>query len=144
MDESFVTEAVSIFDVTTSYTVSLPMLPLDKLATSSFGDKCTYNPETKFLSYSIIMTLADQQPLEALPGASPAFKAAVQSLFDMPRTFLKRYLGVFSPVEVQTPLSSMPTTFPYLLDYERNSTMIRTHRPSTALLRLLLLDCRFY
>ena len=111
LDESVVTQAVSILDGTTSSTVSLPSLPPDSLATSSMGDKCIYNPETKLLTYSGTMTLADQQTLKALPGASAAFTDAVQSLFDMPRTFLKRYLGAFSPVEVQTPLSTMPTTF---------------------------------
>lgn len=108
LDQSVITQALSIFNGTASYTVPLATPPPSGLVSSSLGDRCTYDAANQILSFQGVMMLSEQQTLTGLAGASTDFENAVGALFTLPRTFLALYLRTFTPIKAETPLSALP------------------------------------
>jgi hypothetical protein len=94
-----VTQTVAMLNNSTNFTVPIGApLPAGLVFPEDLQDKISYDAtdETALrLTYTRVMTIAEQDDLLAVANASTEYKTAIKALFDAPRTFFKRNLGSF-------------------------------------------------
>ncbi|MEO3761875.1 neuraminidase-like domain-containing protein [Streptomyces sp. B5E4] len=134
-DTALVQEAVSTLLGTLEYTVSVDAVP-DALYQLS-GFPVRYDAETGQLVFTGPMTNAQRDTLTGLPGTTAAWRTAVKTLYDAPRTFTATRMKALRPPLYAAPLDTEPPAlqFPAKLsgtvfyDVSRRALCTRAYLP---------------
>jgi hypothetical protein len=83
-------------------------LPVSFVFPDALRDKIKYDPATRRIAFSNVMTLDERSTLLASPGVTPEIEAAVHALFNAPRSFLRRNFTTYFPYTYTYELATLP------------------------------------
>jgi hypothetical protein len=106
-DSSVIAQLIGCLDQTASFAVSLSVAP-NVVFPQIVQEKISYDSNKSLLTYSRVMTNEERDALKNIPGASPDFVAAVDGLYQLPRTFFSRNTRTFSIPSFSASLTSFP------------------------------------
>lgn len=109
LDSATISQAVAILNNTASFSTPLATVPAGIVYPTNLQDKISYDSSSSRLLYSRVMITADRDALTGIAGAPADFIAAVNALYQNPRTFFARNLKTFSIPDFSTALSVLPT-----------------------------------
>lgn len=109
-DSTLIAQVIATLNDTRGYSVPLTALNASIVFPAALQNTIGYDSSTQTLSYARAMTIAEKTQLLALPGADAPFIAAINALFDAPRTFIARNMHSFSVPDYQAPLAGLPAS----------------------------------